>query len=365
MILSTVKKLLSATIRLSSRIGAKLVPSATHFVRKSRTIEARKVPEGNIVDIPTHMEWMFIGETILPEQVIYEFKDVAVSWNGIVIKGFQLFIQSLAYFTYEEEYSGVFLLRQLIARKKKIKGTVGLIYDNWSVSNYYHWLADTLPRLLVLREKYPDCTLLVPAPIPQYVSLSTAALGFHNILPLEKEAFIQVQHLVMPSHIAHPGRQDPFLIQNVSKELLEAFGYSADMLPSVSMKRIYVSRSRQKVRRLFNEKEILPLLISYGFEIMYFEEMDFEQQVKAMQSAAVVIGVHGANLTNVLFMRAGAQVVELLNEQLPNSCYFQLASNLNLNYQVLPCKPILHSKSVNDNDVVVDICQLNKILDSL
>ena len=364
MVFSTIKSFLSAFIKWSSQATPKLVPNTIQVIQTARKIGAQTSPE-NIADIPVQMQSVFLGETDLPEKIIYGFKNVVVSWNGVVIKGLQLFVPSLAYFTYAEEYSGTFLLRQWISKRIKLSGTVGLIYDNWSVANYYHWLIDTLPRLLLLREKYPNCKLIIPASAPDYVSLTVSALGFNNTFALAKNNFIRVQHLIMPSHITHPGSQDPTLIQSVREELLKTFGYAQCMMSSLPTRRIYVSRSRQKIRRLLNEEELYPLLLYYDFEIVYFEEMSFEQQVKIMQGASIVMGVHGANLTNILFMSTGSLVIELLNEQIPNPCYFQLASNLELRYQALPCYPTLSSGPVNNNNLNINPASLDKVLKSL
>lgn len=195
--------------------------------------------------------------------------------------------------------------------------------------------------------------------------LTTAALGFHNIVALAKGSFIQVQSLVMPSHLTHPGYQEPVLIRNVREELLKAYGYSEDVASSLRLKRIYISRSRQHVRRLLNEKDTLLMLLKYNFEIVYFEEMDFEQQVKTMQCAEVIMGVHGANMANMLFLKSGARVIELLNKEVCNPCYFQLASNLELDYYAIFCNPILASGPVNNQDIEVDIHALENTLQTV
>ena len=364
MVVPIIKNFLSAFIRLGSRVTPKLTPIATQVIRASKKTNVQKPPE-NIADMPANMEEVFLRATYLPEQVIYELKNVAVSWGGIVLKGLHVFLPSLAYSVYEEEYSGTFLLRQWISKKVTLNKTVALVYDNWSVTNYYHWLVDTLPRLLLLRERYPDCTLLVPFPVPEYVSFTIAALGFRDTFALTKNSFVQVQHLIMPSHVNHPGYQDVSLIRGVRKALLKSFENSGNSTPPSSARRIYVSRSRQKIRRLLNEEEILPLLSQYDFEIVYFEEMSFEQQIEVVRHAEVLMGVHGANLTNMLFMSSGSHVIELLNEGMPNPCYFQLASNLELNYHALPCPPSLSSDYINNDDISVDAAWLTKILASL
>ena len=41
------------------------------------------------------------------------------------------------------------------------------------------------------------------------------------------------------------------------------------------------------------------------------DELSFEEQVRLMSQAAVVVGIHGADLTNCVFMQHGAAMIEL------------------------------------------------------
>ena len=75
------------------------------------------------------------------------------------------------------------------------------------------------------------------------------------------------------------------------------------------------------------------------------------------------MGVHGTNLTNMLFMSPGSQIIELLNGQIINPCYFQLASNLEMSYQALLCSP--GPGAVNNHDIKVDVTALAKVLENL
>ena len=54
--------------------------------------------------------------------------------------------------------------------------------------------------------------------------------------------------------------------------------------------------------------------------------------------AKYLISNHGAGLTNMLFMKAGGNVLELRHRgDKHNNCYFSLASTLRLNYYYQLC----------------------------
>ena len=57
------------------------------------------------------------------------------------------------------------------------------------------------------------------------------------------------------------------------------------------------------------------------------------EQVRAFSSALIVLGPHGAGLTNILFCRRGAHVMEMGKVLFP--CYVNLADRLGVHYHHL------------------------------
>jgi capsular polysaccharide biosynthesis protein len=78
-------------------------------------------------------------------------------------------------------------------------------------------------------------------------------------------------------------------------------------------KRLFISRSDSAVRRLVNEAQVIESLRPHGFEACILSGMPFEEQINLFAAADMVIGMHGAGLANVGFMRKGAAVIEILS----------------------------------------------------
>lgn len=78
----------------------------------------------------------------------------------------------------------------------------------------------------------------------------------------------------------------------------------------------------------FKGNENLDLSIS----IEYFENMSFAEQVDVMQKADVLLGVHGAGLGNLLFVRQDVPVLEVLPFAYYAGPFDSLAGTLNLDY---------------------------------
>jgi capsular polysaccharide biosynthesis protein len=96
------------------------------------------------------------------------------------------------------------------------------------------------------------------------------------------------------------------------------------------------------------------------------EDLSFIRQIKLMQGTKVLLGAHGAGLTNMLFMPAGSVVVEIRKEgDCHNNCFYSLASALGHRYYYAIAKS---SSSKVDRyeyfaeDFFVDVAHLSTVL---
>ncbi|MBD2715722.1 glycosyltransferase family 61 protein [Microvirga sp. STR05] len=272
-------------------------------------------------------------------QAIYRLRNVNVAWHGTVVKHTRVFVPSLPQPHMELEFAGLFLLRQFKQRPvpELATGPVGLAFDSWS-GNYFHWIAEVLPRLALLRKLQPDCVVLLPGPTPpEYIMHTVRALGFQRTYTIAPGELVHVSDLWMPVRPGRHGYMVPSLVREVREAVMQHF--SNDLRPEKkATRRIYVSRNRQQWRHLTNEPAVLQVLERYSFETVYFEEMSFAEQVRTMYEAAVFIGIHGANMTNVLFMTPGTYAVEMLSETYINPSYLSMASSIGVQYALIPSK---------------------------
>ena len=92
-------------------------------------------------------------------------------------------------------------------------------------------------------------------------------------------------------------------------------------------KKIFIRRRSQKNRLIVNEEEVLQVFLSYQFEIVSFEDLSFEDQISLMSKVCVLAGVHGAGLTNMLFMPLNSVVFELTTKIDGENYYYYALSN--------------------------------------
>ena len=72
--------------------------------------------------------------------------------------------------------------------------------------------------------------------------------------------------------------------------------------------------SRRVKRFLLNEDVLIGEVMSMGLEVQVLplERMTLYEQVAALKSTTVLVGVHGSGLNNVLFLPGGAAMIQLL-----------------------------------------------------
>jgi capsular polysaccharide biosynthesis protein len=191
---------------------------------------------------------------------------------------------------------------------------------------YFHWLTDALTRLVASEQFVANHKVILPHSYQEYPfireSLEYLGYSIHWLLPSER---LRVDELVLPSHTASPG--------NFNDELLKRVRDKFCLHETLQKKLIYISRAKASRRFIENEEELIHLLLDYSFEIHVFEDYSFSKQVELMNQTEVLIGLHGAGLTNMLFMKQQTKVVEIRNQNdSKNNCYFSMASALELSY---------------------------------
>ena len=85
-------------------------------------------------------------------------------------------------------------------------------------------------------------------------------------------------------------------------------------------------------RNLRNEDEIAALVESRGFEILTLSSLPVIEQVRTFAEASIVVGAHGAGLTNIMFCRPQTMLLELLPDLYIQWMMRRLASIVPLRY---------------------------------
>ncbi|MBL0319438.1 MAG: glycosyltransferase family 61 protein [Alphaproteobacteria bacterium] len=100
-------------------------------------------------------------------------------------------------------------------------------------------------------------------------------------------------------------------------------------------KRIYLSRKHTKLRHILNEDELMPHLIRHGFEVVAPEQMSFKEQFSLFHHAEMIVAIHGAALTNLMFCKPGTNVLELASAGYGSNDFLWMSAVRKLNHDIL------------------------------
>ena len=198
-------------------------------------------------------------------------------------------------------------------------------------TNYYHWMAQCLPAIYngVTRFGSERCIIAAP-PISSFQEESLSLLGFSEVRRYEidpKENY----YLPLAYFSEFLSGKTAFALSLKSKQVFDRIAASVDQ-PSNTPELIYVSRSDGRNRPIGNEPEIQAWLENQGFVTVVPGKLTVCEQVRTFRGARVVVGVHGAGMTNVAFCRSGTRVLEFIQSGYPNACMNRLAQTQQLDY---------------------------------
>jgi len=195
--------------------------------------------------------------------------------------------------------------------------------------NYFHWITDCLTRLIFAQNNIKINKVILPKSF-KYLDYVNDSLKILNINPLfyESDEKIIVKELYLPTKTAPTGNYSEDLL-SLRKVLLPESLKTTDF----DYEKIYISRKFSKIRSLSNEEEVSKYLKENGYKILFTEELSLYEQIDIFQSCKTLISLHGAGLTNQLFMPINAKVIEIrIEDQQKNNAYFSMSNILNLEY---------------------------------
>ncbi len=300
---------------------------------------------------------------------IKKFNNVFITQSGLIIKNCLIPIKSAEnligfydkafYFTHWKKAIEQFLVckfgKSLKSFQLKDNQQYFTIHTPWF--GYFSWLTTCLPRLLLMLDKHPNASLIMPEEWKRISYVMDTLKLFPDlkitIIPNDHHVFVRSFLLVetrpwtsifYPEHIF---KVRNFLINELYNQTLKI----------EAIKRIYVSRKKANRRNILNELEVVDYIRLHGFTEVCLEDYSVMEQVFLMQNAEVLISMHGAGLANTIFMKPESKLLELtpkvkdLNDfRFP---FWRIASINKIEYLVQFCETIdggetdMYSRNIN------------------
>lgn len=102
--------------------------------------------------------------------------------------------------------------------------------------------------------------------------------------------------------------------------------------PPNAAEEIYVARTDTGNRVVANEAELIDVLQREGVRVIVPGTLSVSDQIAAFRAARLVIGPHGAGLSNLVFCRGASFFYELLPRHYPSILFNRIAQAAGLNY---------------------------------
>jgi hypothetical protein len=230
-----------------------------------------------------------------------------------------------------------------------------LIHHPWA-SNYWHWMTEVILRVWMVRNNTHKMILILPESMKNtvFVRQSLEGFRFKDIFFIPGGKHLLIRNLCVPEVKRIADSYYPRELHDIRKYYL-----SKRQLRSGS-DRIYISRKKSAKRRVINEAEVEDLLQDYGFDCLNNEDYDFNEQVSLFSNVQHVISIHGAGLTNMLFMKEGSSVLEL-HKRRTNSydwhslAFWYMSNALGFKYHHQLCEPEDPRSTFFDANFIVDV----------
>ena len=215
-----------------------------------------------------------------------------------------------------------------VAIMRRLSGRPYVMLKQHRDADYGHWLVDGLPRLALVEERFnlADLGFIVSAchgrAMQEVYEDSLALFGIRRdqIVEIGEEP-VAVDRLIYPS----PMTERLWHIAPRCVSVLEQLAARVRAHPC-GRPRVYVSRNNAGRRRLRNEAELLPVLRQHGFLIVEPEVLTLYQQIGLFRNARIVVGDHGAALTNVAFAAGSPTLFALTSPFMQDDVFSTLMS---------------------------------------
>jgi hypothetical protein len=221
--------------------------------------------------------------------------------------------------------------------------------------NHTHKIVDYLLRLIFLKNNKNFRRVYVPDELKELISaskinkyLNKTRISYYR--SYKNHLFYNVNYL---SHI-EIRTYNPFykkIVQDYKNFFsLEKFQHN------LNYKYIVISRENNK-RKLLNEEDLFESLKPFGFVKINFEKLNLKEQIEISSNCKIMIGYHGAGLSNSFFMKKNQYLIDIVNSFYNHPFYNVYAKVLGLNYKKFLC-----SQSFKNLDGFCDVQEIRKYI---
>jgi len=328
---------------------------------KEPTIDTYRVPWSNS-EIATSFFKKNINTELL-ERKAWIFKNARYLYGhvGTIITSDDKIFLPLSipefYRTYKNHQYFYHLKLPKMARLKKV-----ILMDTWLAdeNNYAHWLRDHISRLFWLKQLDIDLSeyaLVATNGTADFCRqtrevLMSSGFNFKEWLFTHDFPHFYADEIIVPPFVNFQLMYGFLDIDEIN--FLRGFWLKKGK-PDIDVNdKIYLSRRKAGRRSTPAHLELTDRLTQHGVKEVFLEDMTIFEQATTLNNAKLIIGIHGAAFTNLVFCKAGTTVIEIFGADLMFASYWSISETLNLNYYAY-CDDEYKSSSPPQDDYLAPI----------
>lgn len=242
--------------------------------------------------------------------------------------------------------------------------TVFLVSGN---EGYAHWPSEVLAKFRSIEKSQLDkkiSKIIVPPSPNDWQEESLELIGYpsENVCQFDEIDQSVFDTVIIPSTSELLWTGPPYVSPQELKWIRRQVLSEIDEHHTQHGKRLFVSRADANKRNIINQDAVADLLSQFGIDMIIPGNFSYSEQVAAFSNAELIIGPHGAGLTNIMYSE-NATVIELLIEHTKNKHYYVLSNLLGLKYDYVRCetKEDTHMES-RHSDMTVDTERLETVI---
>ncbi len=287
---------------------------------------------------------------------LMEIKNAYVSPFGVVFKNGLVVKESVYSMFKPKSFNLSFYKKILLNKVVKIKGNCVVAHHSY-YQNYYHFLLEILPRLFVLKDKAMELKLIINKNIPSFVKEYIDLFGFKEIVYIQDNEIAKVENIIFPTYLSRGLAYNEIVMKEMALWLREKL-YDTNF--TNAPEKIFISRDNAKYRKTINEEEVFSFLQKKGFVKFNLDEPNIKAQVNFFKNAKYIIGSHGAGFSNLIFSQNCKTVLDIIHENHPQDCFYNLSNCFDIDYIYFQCKGTGANSYANNDDIVVDLAKFKQ-----
>ena len=258
-------------------------------------------------------------------------------------------------------------------QSREIEG--GILLAGSASNAFGHWFPDFLPRLQFLR-MHPDfqkLPIIVDEEMPQTHFDHLRRFASNPLILLKANESLVCGRLLMatsPSFIPvwlFPNDVSASGMPGLSPRAMQFLRSESQLVNPDEPRRgrWFLGRKNMSWRRLLNEVEIGGALANAGFETIYLEDKEMEEQIRIFQRAEWIVAPNGSALLNLIFSDPSVKLLVLSQPGLFNWGTFQ-GPMRNLGYNpVWLCGENVTAAGQKHSDYHVPVQQVREALQEM